>query len=65
MGFTELHFDVNMSDGTGAQIPARLDCETRYWSDGGFSHRTCRINLKYGGDAEIEATAEDFFEALC
>ena len=60
----EKQFEIQLSDLKGASFPATLDCEVKYWNEGGFSHRVCRITLRYGKE-KIEASDRDFFEAFC
>lgn len=43
---------------------ATLNCEARYWSEGGFSRRTCVIKLRSESD-EVEGEGSDFFNAFC
>jgi hypothetical protein len=60
----EQHFEIELSDGKGKSIPAALECEARHWNECGFSHRVCRITLRYEAE-EIDCTDRDFFEAFC
>jgi hypothetical protein len=64
MSVHEWHFQINLADESGAQIPATVDCEAKYWNDDRFTHRDCSINLKFR-DTQLAATDRDFFEALC
>jgi hypothetical protein len=64
MDINESRFEIRLSDAAGILLPATLDCEARYWYEGGFSRRVCRITLRYE-DTEIESSDEDFFEAFC
>lgn len=64
MDVVKSHFEIRLTDGAGKLIPAALDCEANYWNEGGFSHRVCRIILKFE-ESEIEAGEGDFFEAFC
>ena len=57
-------FDIELSDLSGARFLATLDCEARYWDEGGFSHRVCRITMRYGNE-KIEASDRDYFETFC
>lgn len=45
-------------------VPATLNCEAKYWDEGAFSYRVCRIILRYD-ESEIEASDGDFFDAFC
>jgi hypothetical protein len=58
------HFEIELSDEKGTSRPATLDCEARHWNEGGFSHRVCRITLRYT-EGEVECSDRDFFEAFC
>jgi hypothetical protein len=60
----EQHFEIELSDGKGTSFPATLECEARHWNEGGFSHRVCRITLRYEAE-EIDCSDRDFFEAFC
>lgn len=60
----EEQFEIQLSDLKGAGFPAILECESRHWDEGGFSHRVCRITLRYGTE-KIEASDRDYFEAFC
>lgn len=60
----ESHFEIRLSDGAGTSIPVTLNCEAKYWDEGGLSHRVCRIILRFD-ESEIQASDGDFFDAFC
>ncbi len=64
MFIKKLQFKIQLSDAEGTAFPADLDCETREWNEGGFSHRVAHITLKYA-DKAVEGSGPDCFEAFC
>ncbi len=58
------YYEIQLADESGTVIPAKVACEARYWNEGEFSRRVCRITLRYN-DSEIECSDRDFFEAFC
>lgn len=55
---------LQLTGGMATPLSAILDCEARYWDDGGFSHRVCKIAIRYNGD-EAVAEGPDFFDTFC
>lgn len=64
MDVIERHFEIQLSGRAGKLIPAALNCEAKYWNEGRFSRRLCRIILRFEG-SELESGDEDFFAAFC
>jgi hypothetical protein len=64
MSVHQYHFEVELADQAGARIPATLDCETKFWTEGQFTRRVCSISLKFR-DSQLIASDRDYFEALC
>jgi hypothetical protein len=64
MSVHKYHYEIELVDETGTRIPAKVECEAMYWTEGERSRRTCSINLSFG-DTQLHASDRDFFESLC
>lgn len=64
MGVRRFERTIQLSDEVGCLYSAFLECEDRYWSEGGLSHRVCTIALRCDR-CEVMGAGPDYFEALC
>jgi hypothetical protein len=53
---------IRLADSAGRVVPATLNCQLQYWTEGG--RRSCVIQLRCDR-CEVDGEADDFFEAFC